>query len=123
DATGTARDVLQNHLLQLLAMVAMEEPTSFDAAEIRTEKLKVLRAITLPNDVTSHTVRGQYLPGWVAGERAVGYLEEEGVPADSKTETYVAVTLGIQNRRWAGVPFYVRAGKRLPRRVTELAVI
>jgi glucose-6-phosphate 1-dehydrogenase len=123
DATGTARDVLQNHLMQLLAMVAMEEPTSFDAAEIRTEKLKVLRAITLPNDVTSHTVRGQYLPGWVAGERAVGYLEEEGVPADSKTETYVAVTLGIQNRRWAGVPFYVRAGKRLPRRVTEIAVL
>jgi glucose-6-phosphate 1-dehydrogenase len=122
DATGTARDVLQNHLMQLLAMVAMEEPTSFDAAEIRTEKLKVLRAITLPKDIEKDTVRGQYTQGWVAGERAVGYLEEENVPADSKTETYVAVTLGIQNRRWAGVPFYVRAGKRLPRRVTEIAV-
>jgi glucose-6-phosphate 1-dehydrogenase len=123
DATGTARDVLQNHLMQLLAMVAMEEPTSFDAAEIRTEKLKVLRAITLPKDIEKDTVRGQYTQGWVAGERAVGYLEEENVPQDSKTETYVAVTLGIQNRRWAGVPFYVRAGKRLPRRVTEIAVL
>ncbi|HKS98135.1 MAG TPA: glucose-6-phosphate dehydrogenase [Rugosimonospora sp.] len=123
DVTGTARDVLQNHLLQLLAMVAMEEPTSFDAAEIRTEKLKVLRAISLPGDILAETVRGQYLAGWVAGERAVGYKEEKGVPADSKTETYVAVKLGIQNRRWAGVPFYVRAGKRLPRRVTEIAVL
>jgi glucose-6-phosphate 1-dehydrogenase len=123
DVTGTARDVLQNHLLQLLAMVAMEEPTSFDAAEIRTEKLKVLRAISLPKNVLAGTVRGQYLAGWVSGERAVGYLEEKGVPADSKTETYVAVTLGIQNRRWAGVPFYIRAGKRLPRRVTEIAVL
>jgi glucose-6-phosphate 1-dehydrogenase len=123
DVTGTARDVLQNHLLQLLAMVAMEEPTSFDAAEIRTEKLKVLRAITLPKDILAETVRGQYLAGWVAGERAVGYVEEKGVPADSRTETYVAVKLGIQNRRWAGVPFYIRAGKRLPRRVTEIAVL
>ncbi|WP_184537057.1 glucose-6-phosphate dehydrogenase [Micromonospora polyrhachis] len=123
DSAGAARDVLQNHLLQLLALVAMEEPTSFDAAEIRAEKLKVLRAITIPRDVASGTVRGQYLPGWVAGQRAVGYLEEKGVPADSTTETYVAVRLGIQNRRWAGVPFYIRAGKRLPRRVTEVAVM
>ncbi len=123
DVTGTARDVLQNHLLQLLAMVAMEEPTSFDASEIRTEKLKVLRAISLPKNILDDTVRGQYTAGWVAGERAVGYKEEKGVPPDSKTETYVAVKLGIQNRRWAGVPFYVRAGKRLPRRVTEIAVL
>ncbi|WP_371687329.1 glucose-6-phosphate dehydrogenase [Micromonospora sp. KC723] len=123
DSVGTARDVLQNHLLQLLALVAMEEPTSFDADEIRAEKLKVLKAITLPKDISRGTVRGQYLPGWVGGQRAVGYLDEEGVPADSTTETYVAVELGIQNRRWAGVPFYIRAGKRLPRRVTEVAVI
>jgi glucose-6-phosphate 1-dehydrogenase len=123
DATGAARDVLQNHLLQLLALVTMEEPTSFDATEIRAEKLKVLRAITLPKDVGTGTVRGQYLQGWVAGQRAVGYLEEPNVPKDSTTETYVAVRLGIQNRRWAGVPFYIRAGKRLPRRVTELAVL
>lgn len=123
DATGAARDVVQNHLLQLLALVTMEEPTSFDAAEIRAEKLKVLRAISLPGDVAAGTVRGQYLKGWVAGQRAVGYLEEPNVPADSTTETYVAMRLGIQNRRWAGVPFYLRAGKRLPRRVTEVAVM
>ncbi|MFC7484192.1 glucose-6-phosphate dehydrogenase [Luedemannella flava] len=123
DATGTARDVVQNHLMQLLAMVAMEEPTSFDAAEIRTEKLKVLRAITLPADIARDTVRGQYLQGWVAGERAKGYLEEDNIPADSTTETWVALTLGIQNRRWAGVPFYLRAGKRMPRRVTEVAIL
>jgi glucose-6-phosphate 1-dehydrogenase len=123
DAAGAARDVLQNHLLQLLALVAMEEPTSFDADEISTEKLKVLRAISLPREIATGTVRGQYIQGWIAGERAVGYLEEPGVPPDSTTETYVAVRLGIQNRRWAGVPFYIRAGKRLPRRVTELAVM
>ncbi|HEX5542750.1 MAG TPA: glucose-6-phosphate dehydrogenase [Micromonospora sp.] len=123
DAAGAARDVLQNHLLQLLALVAMEEPTSFDASEIRAEKLKVLKAISLPSDISRDTVRGQYLRGWVAGERAVGYLEEEGVPPTSTTETYVAVRLGVQNRRWAGVPFYIRAGKRLPRRVTEVAVL
>jgi glucose-6-phosphate 1-dehydrogenase len=123
DAAGAARDVLQNHLLQLLALVAMEEPTSFDADEIRAEKLKVLKAVHLPTDVRQGSVRGQYLPGWVAGERAVGYREEKGVPADSTTETYVAVRLGVQNRRWAGVPFYLRCGKRLPRRVTEIAVL
>ncbi|MBQ0982368.1 glucose-6-phosphate dehydrogenase, partial [Micromonospora sp. M61] len=123
DTVGTARDVLQNHLLQLLALVAMEEPTSFDADEIRAEKLKVLKAITLPKDVARDTVRGQYLPGWVGGERAVGYLEEQDVPSASTTETYVAVRLGIQNRRWAEVPFYIRAGKRLPRRVTEVAIM
>jgi len=123
DAAGAARDVLQNHLMQLLALTAMEEPTSFDAAEIRTEKLKVLRAISLPDDISAGTVRGQYQQGWVAGERVPGYLDEPGVPPDSTTESYVAVRLGIQNRRWAGVPFYLRAGKRLPRRVTELAVL
>lgn len=123
DTAGAARDVLQNHLLQLLALVAMEEPTSFAADEIRAEKLKVLKAITLPPDVDQGTVRGQYLPGWVGGERALGYLDEKGVPAESTTETYVAVQLGIQNRRWAGVPFYIRAGKRLPRQVTEVAVM
>ncbi|WP_019868799.1 glucose-6-phosphate dehydrogenase [Salinispora oceanensis] len=123
DTAGAARDVLQNHLLQLLALVAMEEPTSFAADEIRAEKLKVLKAITLPSDVDQGTVRGQYLPGWVGGERALGYLDEKGVPADSTTETYVAVQLGIQNRRWAGVPFYIRAGKRMPRQVTEVAIM
>jgi glucose-6-phosphate 1-dehydrogenase len=123
DSVGTARDVVQNHLLQVLALVAMEEPTSFEAQEIRTEKLKVLRAIKPPDDVAGYTVRGQYLAGWVAGERVPGYLEEKDVPPDSTTETYVAIRYGVQNRRRAGVPFYVRAGKRLPRRVTEVAVL
>ena len=123
DAAGTARDVLQNHLLQLLALVAMEEPTSFDPNEIRAEKLKVLKAIAIPKDIERDSVRGQYLAGWVAGERAVGYLEEANIPEDSTTETFVAVRLGIQNRRWAEVPFYVRCGKRMPRRVTEIAVL
>ena len=123
DASGAARDVLQNHLLQLLALVGMEEPTSFDPQEVRAEKLKVLKAISLPKDIAKGSVRGQYLPGWVAGERAVGYLEEKNIPADSTTETYVAVRLGIQNRRWAEVPFFVRVGKRMPRRVTEIAIL
>lgn len=123
DSAGAARDVLQNHLMQLLALIAMEEPTSFDSAEIRAEKLRLLKAVTVPANVRADTVRGQYLTGWVAGERVPGYREEPKVPADSTTETYVAVRLGIQNRRWAGVPFYVRCGKRLPRRVTEVAVL
>jgi glucose-6-phosphate 1-dehydrogenase len=123
DHAGAARDVLQNHLMQLLALVAMEEPTSFEPDEIRTEKLKVLRAIQLPADIATETVRGQYTQGWVAGERAVGYVEEPGIPPTSTTETYVAVKLEIGNRRWAGVPFYIRTGKRLARRVTEIAVV
>lgn len=123
DAAGAARDVLQNHMLQLLALVAMEEPTSFGAEEIRAEKLKVLRAISLPGDIATGTVRGQYQQGWVCGSRVPGYRDEPGVPAGSTTETFVAVRLGIQNRRWAEVPFYLRTGKRLPRRVTELAVL
>jgi glucose-6-phosphate 1-dehydrogenase len=123
DSAGAARDVLQNHLLQLLALTAMEEPTSFDAEAIRTEKLKVLRAVTLPADPTRQAIRAQYTQGWVAGARVPGYLEEKDVPPDSSTETYVAVRLGVQNRRWAGVPFFIRVGKRLPRRVTEIAVL
>ncbi len=123
DATGAARDVLQNHLLQLLALVAMEEPVEFTAEAIQTEKLKVLRAITLPPDLQHYAVRGQYDQGWQAGERVPAYTGEKDVPADSKTETYTAVRLGIDTRRWAGVPFYLRTGKRLPRRVTEIAVL
>jgi glucose-6-phosphate 1-dehydrogenase len=123
DATGAARDVLQNHLLQLLALTAMEEPVEFTAEAIQTEKLKVLRAITLPDDLGAFAVRGQYDQGWQAGERVVSYTAEEGIPADSTTESYAAVRLGIDTRRWAGVPFYLRTGKRLPRRVTEIAVL
>jgi len=123
DATGAARDVLQNHLLQLLALTAMEEPVEFTPDAIQVEKLKVLRAITLPHDLKHYAVRGQYDQGWQAGERVLAYRSEQGVPADSNTETYAAVRLGIDTRRWAGVPFYMRTGKRLPRRVTEIAVI
>ena len=123
DSAGAARDVLQNHLLQLLALTAMEEPVSFDAESLRTEKKKVLEAISLPGDLQSGTVRGRYTQGWLAGERVKGYLDEQDVPADSRTETYAAVRLNVNTRRWGGVPFYLRTGKRLPRRVTEIAVL
>jgi glucose-6-phosphate 1-dehydrogenase len=123
DATGAARDVVQNHLLQLLALTAMEEPVEFTAEAIQVEKLKVLRAITLPTDLGSYAIRGQYDQGWQAGERVVAYTGEKDIPADSNTESYAAVQLGIDTRRWAGVPFYLRTGKRLPRRVTEIAVL
>jgi glucose-6-phosphate 1-dehydrogenase len=123
EKTGAARDVLQNHLLQLLALTAMEEPVEFSAEEIRTEKLKVLRAVSVPEDKARFAVRGQYEQGWLAGQRATGYREEKGVSPDSTTETYAAVRLGVETRRWAGVPFYLRTGKRLPRRVTEIALV
>jgi glucose-6-phosphate 1-dehydrogenase len=123
DATGAARDVLQNHLFQLLALTAMEEPVEFTAEAIQIEKLKVLRAITIPADLAAGAVRGQYDQGWQAGERVPAYVAEKDIPADSTTETYAAVKLGIDTRRWAGVPFYLRTGKRLPRRVTEIAVL
>jgi len=101
----------------------MEEPVEFSPEAIRTEKIKVLRAISLPNDKAAYAVRGQYDQGWLAGERAVAYRAEDGISGDSKTETYAAVRLGIETRRWAGVPFYMRTGKRLPRRVTEIGVL
>ena len=123
DGIGAARDVLQNHLLQLLALTAMEEPVSFSPAELRTEKIKVLSAVRLPADLATGTARGQYAGGWQGGSRVVGYLEEEGIPAGSATETYAAIKLGVNTRRWAGVPFYLRAGKRLGRRVTEIAIL
>ncbi|MDP3713946.1 MAG: glucose-6-phosphate dehydrogenase [Mycobacteriales bacterium] len=123
EETGAARDVLQNHLLQLLALTAMDEPVDFDAESLRTEKRKVLGAVRLPKDLASYAVRGQYDQGWLAGERVKGYLAEEGVAADSTTETFAAVRLDVDTRRWAGVPFYLRTGKRLPRRVTEIAVV
>jgi glucose-6-phosphate 1-dehydrogenase len=123
DQTGAARDVLQNHVLQLLALTAMEEPVSFDAESIRTEKTKVLGAISVPEDKATYAVRGQYAQGWLGGVRVPGYVDEANVPKTSATETYAAVRLGVETRRWAGVPFYLRTGKRLPRRVTEIAVI
>nr|WP_283774854.1 glucose-6-phosphate dehydrogenase [Brachybacterium equifaecis] len=123
DGIGTARDVIQNHLLQLLALTAMEEPISFDARDLRAEKEKVLASITLPEDLSLHTARGQYVAGLQGGEEVKGYLQEDGIPADSVTETYAAMRLDVNTRRWAGVPFYLRAGKRLGRRVTEIAVV
>ena len=123
DGIGAARDVIQNHLLQLMALTAMEEPAAFDARSLLTEKLKVLRAVRLPDDLGEHTVRGQYAGGWQGGAQVPGYLEEEGIDPASTTDTYAAIKLGIDNRRWAGVPFYLRTGKRLGRRVTEIAVV
>ncbi|MGW7365123.1 glucose-6-phosphate dehydrogenase [Streptomyces sp. NPDC054841] len=123
DGIGAARDVIQNHLLQLLALTAMEEPASFDADALAAEKTKVLGAVKLPKDLASSTVRGQYAEGWQGGERAVGYLQEDGIDPKSKTDTYAAIKVEIDNRRWAGVPFYLRTGKRLGRRVTEIAVV
>ncbi|KQO99888.1 glucose-6-phosphate dehydrogenase [Leifsonia sp. Leaf264] len=123
DGIGAARDVIQNHLLQLLALTAMEEPISFDASALRSEKEKVLAAVRLPADLSTATARGQYAGGWQGGEKVLGFLEEDGMSPESTTETYAAVKLEIGTRRWAGVPFYLRAGKRLGRRVTEIAVV
>ncbi|WP_434994417.1 glucose-6-phosphate dehydrogenase [Arthrobacter sp. Ld5] len=123
DGVGAARDVIQNHLLQLLALTAMEEPISFDADHLRAEKEKVLAAVVLPSDLSGRSARGQYRAGWQGGERVNGFLEEDGIPADSTTESFAALRLDIHTRRWSGVPFYLRAGKRLGRRVTEIAVV
>ena len=123
DGIGAARDVIQNHLLQLLALTAMEEPGSFHPKALTAEKLKVLGAVVLPDDLARNTVRGQYAHAWQGGEEVLGYLEEDGIDPKSKTDTYAAVKVEINNRRWAGVPFYLRTGKRLGRRVTEIAVV
>lgn len=123
DGIGAARDVIQNHLLQLLALTAMEEPISFDARDLRAEKEKVLASVRLPENLAHATARGQYAGGWQGGELVPGFLDEEGMNPDSVTETYAAMKLEIDTRRWAGVPFYLRAGKRLGRRVTEIAVV
>jgi glucose-6-phosphate 1-dehydrogenase len=123
DGIGAARDVIQNHLLQLLALTAMEEPLSFDSDSLRTEKEKALSAVRLPADLANGTARGQYAAGWQGGIEVPGFLEEDGIAPDSRTETYAAMRLGVDTRRWAGVPFFLRTGKRLPRRMTEIALI
>jgi glucose-6-phosphate 1-dehydrogenase len=120
EETGVVRDIVQNHLLQVLALVAMEPPAAFEADPVRDEKTKLLRAarpMTFEN-----SVRGQYEAGYVAGEEVPGYTGEPNVPASSVTPTFVAAKLEIDNWRWAGTPFYIRAGKRLAKRVTEVAV-
>ena len=127
DTIGSARDVIQNHLLQLLALTAMEEPTSLTAPAVRAEKEKVLASVRLERhgvlDLDATTARGRYDAGFQGGLPVKGYLEEDGVSSDSRTETFAAVRLEIANRRWASVPFYLRTGKRLTRRVTEVAVV
>lgn len=123
DGIGAARDVIQNHLLQLLALTAMEEPISFDARDLRAEKEKVLAAVRLPEELSLGTARGQYAGGWQGGALVPGFLSEDGMNPQSTTETYAAMKLEVGTRRWAGVPFYLRAGKRLGRRVTEIAIV
>ncbi len=123
DGIGAARDIIQNHLLQLLALTAMEEPTSFSAEALRIEKEKVLEATHFFGSVSESAVRAQYESGWQGGQWVRAYREEEGIPASSTTDTYAALRLGIETRRWSGVPFYLRAGKRLGRRVSEIAIV
>jgi glucose-6-phosphate 1-dehydrogenase len=120
EQAGAIRDVFQNHLLQLVALTAMEPPPDFDAESIRNEKVKVLRALHTPGP--DDVVRGQYGPGWVDGVEVPGYRQEAGVAPDSTTETYVGAKLFIDNWRWADTPFYVRTGKRMPRRETTIAI-
>jgi glucose-6-phosphate 1-dehydrogenase len=110
--------------MQLLSLVAMEAPVRFDADTIRDEKVKLLRSVRRyePGEVADYVVRGQYGAGWIGGEEVPSYVDEEGVPDDSRADTYVAMRVEIDNWRWAGTPFYLRAGKRLPRRMTEIAV-
>ena len=124
EEAGALRDMIQNHLLQLLTLTAMEPPVAFSADAVRDEKVKVLRAMRpIPADrVDLFAVRGQYVAGTVAGEPVVGYREEDRVAPDSSTETFAVVKFMIDNWRWQGVPFYVRSGKRLPRHVTEVAI-
>ncbi len=124
EESGAIRDMVQNHMLQLLALVAMEPPIAFDADPVRDEKVKVLHALQplIGKDVIENTIRAQYGPGWVGGQQVPGYTDEKGVSPTSTTETYVALKLFIDNWRWAGVPFYLRTGKRLPKRVTEIAI-
>ena len=124
EGAGALRDLVQNHMMQLLALLTMEPPSSFDADRVRDEKLKVLEAIVPPDvsEVPHMAVRAQYGPGTIGGKRVPGYHDEEGVAPDSRTETYAALRLHVSNWRWAGVPFYMRTGKQLARKVTEIAV-
>jgi glucose-6-phosphate 1-dehydrogenase len=124
EETGASRDFLQNHLLQLLSLVAMEPPATFQADALRDEKLKVLRAVAekSPEEIRRDVVRGQYGPGWISAQEVPGYREELNVDPESETETFIAARLMVDDWRWSGVPFYLRTGKRLPKRATEIAV-
>ncbi len=125
EQAGASRDILQNHMLQLLSLVAMEPPIAFEADALRDEKVRVLRAIDpdwTSARVRAQVVRGQYDAGWSADHKVVGYRQEAEVPPESRVETFVALKLEVQNWRWADVPFYLRTGKRLPKRATEIAI-
>jgi glucose-6-phosphate 1-dehydrogenase len=124
DTSGALRDIFQNHMLQMLALAAMESPISFQADHIRDEKVKLLRSIRAfdVNKLNDFCVRGQYGPGSINGKKVKGYLEESDVRTNSKTETFVAAKLFIDNWRWQGIPFYLRTGKRLPAKDTEIAI-
>ncbi len=124
EESGAIRDMVQNHVLQLLTLVAMEPPVAFDANAVRDEKVKVLHALQplIGQEVLTNTIRAQYGPGWTHGEKVRGYREEPGVSPVSTTDTFVAMKVSIDSWRWAGVPFYLRTGKHLPKRVTEIAI-
>lgn len=124
EGAGALKDMIQNHLLQLLCMIAMEPPVSFEAEEIRNRKIDVLRAVhrIKPEDVHNNAVRGQYGGGWMQGEKVPGYREEEGVNPRSNTETFAAVKFSIENWRWQGVPFYVRTGKRMQEKTSSITI-
>jgi glucose-6-phosphate 1-dehydrogenase len=124
EKAGALRDMVQNHLLQLMAIIAMEPPAKFEATTIRNEKVKVFQSLCPinPDDVAKRVIRGQYLASTIRGTKVNGYRDETNVSAESKTETFVAMKFGIDNWRWGGVPFYIRTGKRLPTRVTEIVI-
>jgi glucose-6-phosphate 1-dehydrogenase len=124
EEAGALRDIVQNHVMQVLCLTAMEPPVTFDAESLREEKVKVLKAVRpIPEDQADlYAVRGQYSRGWIFGEEVKGYREEKDVAPDSTTETFVALKVFVDNWRWAGVPIYIRAGKRLPKKATETAI-
>ncbi len=124
EKSGAIRDIVQNHIMQVLCLTAMEPPVAFDAEAIRDEKVKVLRAIPayVPEHVADRVIRGQYTAGEMDGQVVPGYKQEKGVDPNSTTETYVALKLFIENWRWEDVPFYIRTGKHLPTRSTEVTI-
>src|SRR5262249_28527603 len=124
ESAGVLRDMIQNHMFQLLALIAMEPPPSFDPDAVRDEKVKVLKSVRpmLPEQILTHTVRGQYGAGALDGRSAPGYRSEPKVSSTSSTETFAALKLFVENWRWAGVPFYLRSGKRLAKRRTEIVI-
>jgi glucose-6-phosphate 1-dehydrogenase len=124
DTAGALRDMVQNHMMQLLCLVAMEPPVNLSADAVRNEKVKVLQSLPRwsADDVARNVVKGQYVAGSIQGEEVPGYREEKGVSPTSQTDTYVAIRLTLDNWRWAGVPFYLRTGKRLPKRATEISI-